>query len=112
MARPEDERLDLSPLDPTRDELRFERMVRSIASRAAAGRAADTGTVIVRWWRVALAVAASLAIAAWAPWLVSGSRSADAAVTQHDPAESLLEWARTGGPSSPTDVLVSLGRHP
>ena len=105
MSRPEDERLDLSPLDPTLDVLCFERIVRSVALRASA----SSRTVMVGYWKVALALAASAAIAAWTPWLLSRSRPQ---TTTRDSAESLLEWASRGGPSSVDDVLDSFGRQP
>jgi len=64
-----DERLDLSALDPTRDPERFERAVGRIMDRAALPLAARRARLtamgqVTRWWRPMLAAAAALAMAA------------------------------------------------
>lgn len=67
----EDERLDLSPLDPTRDAVRWERLIRSVTDRAApelarrAARRSLAGTVAA-WARPTLAAAAALVLLAFA----------------------------------------------
>ena len=105
----DDEKLDLSALDPTRDELRFQRMARSLAARALELRQqADPFSVAVHFWRPALALAASLALLAWAPSLLSSK--AQSRTT--DPGATLLSWAQGAGPSSAADVLDIFGRTP
>lgn len=64
-----DDRLDLSPLDPTRDPVRFARAVRGIMDAATLPLAARRARVtpigqVTRWWRPMLAMAAALALAA------------------------------------------------
>lgn len=105
-------KLDLSALDPTRDALRFERMVRSVAAKAAEERArkADPWSLAVRFWRPALALAAGLALLAWVPSLVGSGATADQAAT--DPGTTLLSWASGEGPASAADVLAAFGRTP
>ena len=79
-------------------------MVRSVAARAGQQRSADSGALIVRWWRPTLAIAASLALLAWAPSLFSSaSTELDAASTAgstSDSALTLLSWASASDSSS------------
>jgi hypothetical protein len=63
----DDDKLDLSALDPTRDRLGWERRIAAVAARGVAARrrpltvAAQLGA----WRRPALAVATALAAASW-----------------------------------------------
>jgi len=64
-----DDRIDFSRLDPSRDPVRYALAVRHIMDRAAlplAARRTRTTTIgqVTRWWRPMLALAAALAIAA------------------------------------------------
>lgn len=64
-----DDRLDLRPLDPTRDSARYERAIGRIMDRAAlplSARRARTTAMgqITTWWRPMLALAAALSLAA------------------------------------------------
>ena len=102
----DDDKLDLSALDPTRDALRFERMVRAVAAKAMAQRQ-DPLDLAVRWWRPALALAAGLALLAWAPSLF-GARSSTQSL---DPGATLLTWASGADPTS-ADLLATFGRTP
>jgi len=108
----DDSKIDLSALDPTRDRLRFERLVRSVAARAAERRAPDSLSVIVRNWRPALALAACLAVAIWAPAALRSSDTPSATPQTKDPAALLLTWASSGVPSRADEILQSLGRAP
>jgi hypothetical protein len=85
-----DEKIDLSPLDPSRDRVRWERMVRSVAAQAAPH---PVLLDLLRLARPALAIAAALAILAWVPALFSQRE-----------AGSLVEWA-----SPSAAELLSLG---
>ena len=107
MAPMDDDKLDLSPLDPTRDARRFEHLVRSVAAQATARRDQGTPALVVRLWAPALALAASLALAAWLPSLLKAAPAADQAASR-DPAGKLLQWARGDSPSA-GEVLDSLG---
>jgi len=109
--RDDEGRLDLSPLDPTRDTLRFEQLVRSVTARVVAQRPPDAGALMIRWWRPALAFAVSMVLAAWVPSLLTANpRSTEAGAG--DPAETLLKWARSSGQPSAAEVLDSLWRTP
>ncbi len=109
MTSHDDERLDLGVLDPTRDEARFERLVRSTVAAAVARRRRSAELVVVRWWRPALALAASLALAAWLPVLLGAGRNEAAPAARDDSAAALLTLARSDAPPSPAEVLGVLG---
>ncbi len=106
----DDERLDLSPLDPTRDGARFEAIVRSVAARVVARPMRDASSILLAWWRPALALAASLALVAWGPALLTLGAPASNSLSS-DPAAAILEWARAGAPSSAAEVLDSLEKN-
>jgi hypothetical protein len=108
MTPAEEEGLDLSPLDPTRDPVRFGALARSVAARASARQAPEAWALLWRFGRPSVALAAVLALAVWGPLLWPASRfvASDGA----DPAEAVLEWARAGTPSSAAEVLQALGR--
>ncbi len=108
MTPHDDDRLDLSALDPTRDDARFEGLVRSTVRAAMARRRRTATTETLRWWRPALVLAASLAIAAWLPVLLGGADEA-ATPARTDPAVALLTIARTDAPPSPSEILSAFG---
>jgi len=103
MTPHDDDRLDLTALDPTRDRSRFERLVRSTVA-AAMARRPSTARETLRWWRPALALAASLAIASWLPVLLGGD---DATATRSDAAAALLTLAHSDTAPSATDILTT-----
>ena len=98
----ENEPIDFSPLDPSRDQVRWERMVRAVAARGRAVRRPP----ILRYARPALAVAAIVALAVWAPLLI---RRPGAEVATSDPATSLADWARSGETPAPSDLIGVFG---
>jgi len=100
MAPRDEGRIDFSLLDPTADP-RFEQRIRRVMEQAS--RPPDAPTLMIRWWRLALALAASIALAAWLP----GSLAQETVV---DPATALLQWAQSGGPTTAAEVLHTLGR--
>jgi hypothetical protein len=108
-----DDRIDFSPLDPTRDPVRHARAVHRIMDRAAlplAARRARTTTIgqVTRWWRPMLALAAALAVAA----IGVLTQVTPAAATAREPgvAEALgiptvvATWMTTG--EAPTGAQV------
>jgi len=109
MTSHDDERLDLTALDPTRDPMSFERRVRATVAAAMARRKRTTTTEALRWWRPALALAASLALAAWLPVLLGGGTDEPATVTRTDPALDLLTLARADASPSAADILTTFG---
>ncbi len=110
MTSQDDERLDLRALDPTADEARFERLVRSTVRAAVALRRRSAELEVVRWWRPARALAASLALAAWLPVLLGAGRH-EAEPAQSDRAAELLTLARSDATPSPAEVLGTLGEN-
>jgi hypothetical protein len=109
MTPSDDERLDLTALDPTRDRVRFETLVRSTVTAAMARRRRSATTEALRWWRPALALAASLALAAWLPVLFGTSGDDPTTATRGDPAIALLTLSRPDANPSPTDILTTFG---
>ena len=110
------EKLDLGLLDPARQELRWERMVRSVAARGAAGaarrRPGFLSAQLAAWLRPALACAAAAALVAWVPsWLhlgAVGHPGATAAAGVHPgQADRLAAWA--SGEDGATALLLALG---
>jgi hypothetical protein len=116
-----DRKIDLSPLDPSRDPLRWERMVRSVAARgaeaAARGRPATLALQLVAWARPAMAAAAALALAVWVPaWLRAGPTATTTppstttpAGTAADTAARLAAWAATDESATASSLLLTLG---
>lgn len=120
----DDDRIDLSALDPKADALRFERMVRAVAAAARPpALAAPAVHPLVRdlagRGRAALAAAALLAVASWLPHLAGGGSSADpaapaartapSAAAGTDPATQLAAWASSGSIPADADVAAILG---
>lgn len=101
-----DDPIDFSPLDPTLDRARFEARVQGIAARAARQVGAGVEESLLRFGRPALAIAASMALAAWGPSLLAAHTASAGA---EDPAGALLRWSLAGGPTSAAEVLESLG---
>lgn len=99
------DRIDFSALDPARDQLGWERRVRTVVARAAARPVERTA---LRFARPLLAVAAALALLAWAPSFfatgASPGQTSDAAVT-------LSQWAAQGEVPSGADVWTTFGGH-
>jgi hypothetical protein len=111
-----DERVDLSALDPSRDPERWDRMVRSVAARAVAARRRRNSVrgQLVAWTRPVLAAAASLALASWAGALASGRGRHEAPPPEQreEPAFVVAQWAASGQVPSTSRILEVLGgRH-
>ncbi len=106
-------RLDLSPLDPATDAVRWERMLRRVAIRGAEGAARRRqGRLVVQlaaWMRPALALAAAAVLVAWAPTLLPREHRVPVAADgrAHDQASRLAAWASGDRPG--TDLLAILG---
>lgn len=102
----DDERIDLSPLDVTKDQLRYERLVRGVLSRTQRSVADDLARAGVR----ALAVAAVLAVLAWVPALLRRDDAARPSGEDHvvtladfaakDNAVAAASWFASGGVDS------------
>jgi hypothetical protein len=116
-----DPKLDLTALDPSRDQVRWDRLVRSVAARgaeaAARRRPGWLALQLSAWVRPALACAAGAALLAWVPtWL----RPAPAESTASAPARTealadraalLAAWAASDEPAAASTLLLVLGDH-
>jgi hypothetical protein len=106
-----DDKVDLSSLDPTVDEQRWDRLVGSIAHRAwsANKRRLTVPLQLVTWARPALAVAACLALVPWGASLLQDDESQQTVASQQDPAYVLARWAAEGEQPPPSEILQVLG---
>jgi hypothetical protein len=107
----EEDRIDLSSLDPARDVERWERVIDSIASRAWEARRRRRGVAdqLLAWTRPTLALAAGVALAIWAGALLGGQHSGTVAATEEDAAFALAGWAGGGETPSTSRILQVLG---
>jgi hypothetical protein len=110
-----DRKIDLTALDPSRDEARWERMVRSVATRGAEGAARRRpGPLLLQlaaWARPALACAAALALAVWVPAWLRASRveTAIPAAAPTDRMARLAAGAASDDAGAATALLLALG---
>ena len=104
----DDDRMDLSSLDPGRDPERLERMVRSVLSRADASGPHAFAAALVSRGRVAVLVAGLLAGLAWIP-VVAGRGNAAPDPSTIDAVATVAGWAEAGVIPSGADVYHVLG---
>ena len=110
----DEQKIDLSDLDPSRDAERWEELVRTVARRALAARRRrlTVGHQLLAWARPALAVAAVAALVSWVGNLASPEPTATIAEGQEDPAIVLARWASSDERPSTPKILRVLGeRH-
>jgi hypothetical protein len=88
MSNMDEPPVDLSPLDPSRDRARWDRLVASVAARARARRP-SFAQVLVRGGVPAFALAAAAALAVW---IARPAPRAPAPVTR-DAADAITGWA-------------------
>jgi hypothetical protein len=112
-----DPKLDLTALDPSRDQVRWDRLVRSVAARgaeaAARRRPGWLALELSAWVRPALACAAGVALLVWVPtWLRAPPAPVPAtSAATADRAALLAAWAASDDPSSASTLLLVLGDH-
>lgn len=107
----EDERINFSALDPSRNELRWQRTVDMLVDQALAERRKRLSIEqqLLRWARPVLAVAAGLCIVAWTASLLSTSSSRQVSSEQQPRALTLANWAANNQIPEPSDLLRTLG---
>jgi hypothetical protein len=107
----QDNRIDFSALDPSRDELRWARTVDGIVGKALAERLQRLSVEqqLLRWARPVLAVAAGLCLVAWTAGLLASGRSDRVTVVQRSPALTLANWAANNQIPEPSDLWGTLG---
>jgi hypothetical protein len=110
----DEERIDLSPLDPARDPQRWQAFVERTLGRAEAalerrGRAGAWG-VLAAWGRPVLAAAAVLAavLVAATALIRGGAKDAGASGAAHVLAVHSSEWATGARPFSTRELIASL----
>jgi hypothetical protein len=104
----DDQRLDLSALDPGQDPERFERMVQAVLARAGRPVGESVASALVARGRIVVAVAAAAAVLVWVPLLATGSRGGSA-VRATDPVAVVTAWAEQGAIPEGADVFRVLG---
>jgi hypothetical protein len=105
--------IDFSALDPSRNQLRWERRILDLAAKAhAEGRRRHAlERELLRWARPVLAVAATLCLIAWtAGYVVGHRRQAPTAQTwTQSPALDLAGWAANDRIPESSELLRTLG---
>jgi hypothetical protein len=106
-----EDKLDLSPLDPSRDGERWERLVQSVASRALrAHRARLTVTgQMLAWARPVLALAAAVSLVSWGGALAVSGRSTQGSQPQVEPTQQLASWALNDQLPDTATILTVMG---
>jgi hypothetical protein len=105
----DDDRIDLSVLDPSRDEVRWARTIASLAQQAAAARAPGLTQGILAWARPVLLAAAATALLVWGAALLVDRRAPTPAPVTPDPAVALLDYASSEELPATPDLLATLG---
>ncbi|TNF32164.1 MAG: hypothetical protein EP329_11090 [Deltaproteobacteria bacterium] len=97
--------VDLTPLDPSRDEPRWERMIASVVQRALTeARRLTVARQLAAWARPVLAIAATLAIAAW-----TGAALTPTGATATAPTSVMTQWAYEGQAPEAATIFETLG---
>lgn len=112
------ERMDLSPLDPAGDRLRYERLVRRILDAAdpeLARRAREAGTIVLLagWARPAVAAAAVIAAIALGGLSAierDGAPPTDSMVEALGVPEPAAEWLEDGREPDAYDLVLAMER--
>jgi hypothetical protein len=105
--------IDFSALDPTRNQLRWERTIQDLATRAHAERRkrASIEYQLLSWAAPVLAVAAGLCLVVWgAGYFVSARRSA--ATPTSAPALQIATWAANDKIPETSELSGTLGGNP
>ena len=104
-----DERIDLSALDPARDDQHWNQLVESVVARSLAARQQPltVGHQMLAWARPILAVAAALALAFGIRELLPHQRVAH--YRPVEPAFVLANWAANNERPDTTRILQVLG---
>jgi hypothetical protein len=106
----DDDRVDLSALDPARDPARWNALVAGVAARAALRRRASLARALTGYAAPAFALAAAAALAIW---LLAPARGAPAIAAEtysetYSEIDGLAAWALRGVPDG-AGLLSSLG---
>lgn len=104
-----DEPIDFSPLDPSRDARRWQARIDGIVAETMRARQRRLGLMsqLLSFAKPALAIAAALALVSWAGAMQY--RSQPSVRASAHPATNLLEWAANDQVPSANEVFESLG---
>ena len=103
----DDDRIDFSALDPSRDRARWEQQIAAVTARALAARRGPQRADGLRFWsRPGLAAAAALALITWGATALRGcTPSARPAAAQPNPIANVISWSRGGTPTNAYELL-------
>lgn len=106
-----EEKIDLSALDPSVDEQHWEQLIHSVTSKALAQRAPrlTVAEQLFTWARPALVAAALLAVAIWAGAMTATDTWQEIAEDQEEPAFILASWAMGDELPSTQKILSVVG---
>lgn len=113
-----DDRIDLSPLDPAGDPVRFESLLSLAVNDAVKARAARPAGVVrllelSRWSRPLLAAAAAIAVIASATLVVAGRSPASGPESLAELAgipHAVAHWAESGERPAVADLAAGVAR--
>jgi hypothetical protein len=109
------EPIDFSALDPSRNQLRWERTINRLAAQASAEcrKRLTVQHQLLRWGRPVLAAAAALCLLVWgADYFASRHRPASLADQDRIPALSISTWAANHEIPDPSQLLGTLRSNP
>lgn len=108
----DDERIDLSAIDPYNNCQGWDRLAESIAVRAwsARQRRLTIGIQLLAWARPVLVIAATVALFSWAGALAAKRQNTTEPVATEDPVVALATWADRDKLPSTATVLYLMGQ--
>ena len=106
----DEEKIDLSPLDPSRNEQRWNRSADSIATRAwKAAKRVSFRRQLIAWARPAIAFAIVIAVMSVTGAYFFGHKNITQGVENMEPAMALVSWAAGDPAPSAAAILEVLG---
>ena len=104
----ENERLDLSPLDPARDAAAWSSKIAVLAAKGQSLRVERNrmGPWLLAWGRPSVALAATMALILW---LATPHRAPESSTNTVDPTLAVAAWAVSDTVPSTTEFLETLG---
>jgi hypothetical protein len=106
----DEDRIDLTLLDPSRDARRWDLFAESIVNRAMTARqGVSFRDLLFAWSRPALAFAVVVALLSVAGASLSGRNAASSVTANQEPVTALFSWAAAGHAPSADTILGTLG---
>jgi len=104
-----DDKLDLSALDPALDQERWERRIGQVVARAVVARRWSVGGQLRSWARPALGLAAAAAVFSWLGLIVRWQEAAPLSSQSEEAISVLSRWAASDEQPSASSMLRVLG---